>query len=113
MDRWFPDAYIADNGEHLIVGHGGLGLIPVRFHPSTTILTFWRRGELVRKVPLTEIVEDLSRLRLTGGHRLWGQTLGFDDQGRFLVQTVEDRVLAFDVKDGSLVETWPSPPYGD
>ncbi|WP_420345155.1 hypothetical protein [Pelagibius sp.] len=109
MDRWFPDAYLADDGDHLIVGHGGLGLVPVRFHPSTTILTFWRRGELVRKVPLTEIVEDLSRLPLTGGHRRWGRTLGFDDQGRFLVQTVEDRVLAFDVKDGSLVDTWPSP----
>jgi hypothetical protein len=33
--------------------------------------------------------------------------MGIDKEGRFLVQTVEDRVLAFDVESGALVESRP------
>ncbi|WP_193367388.1 hypothetical protein [Pelagibius marinus] len=107
MPGWFRDPYLADNGDHLVVGNDGLGLIPMRYNPPITILTFWRRGELVRKVPLSEIVLDASNLGITGSHRLWGRTLGFDEQGRFVVQTVEDRALAFDPKSGLLVDIWP------
>ena len=113
MPGWFRDPYLADDGDHLVVGNNGLELIPTRYHPPITILTFWRRGELVRKVPLSEIVLDASNLGITGPHRLWGRTLGFDEQGRFLVQTVEDRALAFDPKSGMLVDSWPRPLYGN
>lgn len=106
MPGWFGDAYLADDGEHFVTGYWGFNLLALKAGPNTTMITFWRRGELVRKVALSEIISNLSNLRRTASHYFWGYTVGFDEGGRFLVQTVEDRVLAFDPKSGALVDSW-------
>ena len=113
MPGWFGDAYLADDGEHFVVGYWGYNLLDLKAGPGTTMITFWRRGELVRKVPLSEVITDLSNLTRTASHYSWGHTVGFDSEGRFLVQTVEDRALAFDPKSGILVDSWPRPLYGN
>lgn len=107
MPGWFGDAYLADDGEHFVEGYWGYNLLALKAGPSTTMITFWRRGELVRRAPLSEIIADLSNLTRTASHYFWGYTMGIDKEGRFLVQTVEDRVLAFDVESGALVESRP------
>lgn len=107
MPGWFRDAYLADDGEHFVVGYDGLSLL-WEPRPDTTMITFWRRGRLVRDVALSEVIEDFSRLERTASHLLWGHTVGFDARGRFLVHTVEDRMLAFDVESGFVVESRPA-----
>jgi hypothetical protein len=113
MEGWFEDVYLADDGNHLVVGYEGLSLLPIKFSPRTTIVTFYRRGELIRKVYVSEIIRDLNSLPLTGSHRLWGRTAGFDKMGRFIVRTVEDRAFAFDVTDGSVIEEWSAHSLSD
>ncbi len=109
MPGWFRDAHLADDGEHLVVGYQGLGLLQWDYRPQTTLITFWRRGRLLRRVPLSEVIEDTDNLELTVSHFRWGRTLGIDGQGRFLVHTVEDRRMAFDIESGKLLEAWPAP----
>lgn len=113
MEGWFEDAYLADDGDHLVVGYWGLSLLPVNFSPGTVVVTFYRRGELVQKVQVSEIVHDLKSLPITGSHRLWGRTIGFDEFGRFIVRTAENRAIAFNVADGSIVDEWATPLSAD
>jgi len=109
MEGWFEDAYLADDGDHLVVGYWGGPHLPVNFSPRTTVVTFYRRGELIKKVHVSGIFRDLHSLPLTGSHRLWGRTLGFDKKGRFIINTTESRAFAFDVRSGNVVEAWFAP----
>ncbi len=112
MPGWFRDAYLADDGDHLVVGYGGLSLLDRDYRPQTTMITFWRRGRIVRRVPLSEVIAAPARLRPTVSHVVWGQTVGFDEAGRFVVHTAEHRRIAFDVATGLILETRPAPyPY--
>lgn len=108
MPGWFRDAYLADDGEHFVVGNDGRTLIPDR-RPDRKVVAFWRRDRLLREVALSDVIEDFSALTPTVSHFLWGHAVGFDERGRFLVHTVEDRVLAFEVESGALMETWHEP----
>lgn len=100
---WFRDAFLADDGEHLVVGYRGLDLLNWDYRPGTVLLSFWRRDRLIRAVPFAEVIEEPARLRPMAGHFLWGRTAGFDESGRFIVETVEDRRLTFDITTGILV----------
>ncbi len=106
---WFRDAFLADDGEHLVVGYRGLDLLNWDYRPGTVLLSFWRRDRLIRAVPFAEVIEEPARLRPMAGHFLWGRTLGFDKSGRFTVETVEDRRLTFDITTGALVAVEPHP----
>ncbi|NIA68899.1 hypothetical protein HBA54_09870 [Pelagibius litoralis] len=100
---WFRDAFLADDGEHMIVGYRGLELLQWDYRPETVMISFWRRDRLIRAVPLSEVIEDTAKLELTTSHFLWGRTVGIDDSSRFVVETVEDRRLTFDITSGAMV----------
>ncbi len=107
VDRWFRDAYLTDDGAHLVAGeHGFVMLKAADGHAETVILTFWTDGQLIRTVTLAEIVGDLDNLWRSVSHYRWGTTDGFDENGRFVLHTVENRRIAFDVATGEIVETW-------
>jgi hypothetical protein len=100
MPGWFRVAYLADDGDHLIVGHGGINLLPLDVTAREPMIRFFKRGKLVNMVTLGELLKDQSSLKRTASHYLWGNYLGLDKQGHFVVETVEDRKLAFDVATG-------------
>jgi hypothetical protein len=104
MPGWFRVAALADDGAHLVVGHEGMNLLPLDAGASTVIVTFYRRGDVVRKVTLAQVMGDLSNLERSVSHLVWGYYLGFDAQGHYAIETVEGRRLAFDVTTGRLVE---------
>jgi hypothetical protein len=103
MPGWFRVAHLADDGEHLIVGNGGINLLPLNVTKDETMIEFYKRGKLIKSVALGELLKDQSSLKRTVSHHLWGSYLGLDDKGYYVVKTVEDRTLTFDVTTGKPV----------
>jgi hypothetical protein len=100
MYGWFGVAALADDGDHLVAGYRGMNLIPVNYNKKEVMLYFFRRGELLNHVSLDQIIGDFSRLRRTASHYFWGNFVGFDRDGLYVVSTVEGRRLRFDVTKG-------------
>jgi len=103
-DGWERAFDLADNGEHLIVCYGGLNLLPLNYETSWAMLSFYKRGVVVRKWSLRELIPDLSKLQRTVSHYRWGHCVGFDSKGLYEVQTVDRGKLRFDVCTGELAQ---------
>lgn len=102
MPGWYRVAFLADDGEHLVIGHEGINLLPTNVENSDILAYFVRKGEVVATATLADIVEK-SHLRRTASHLNWGEYLGIDEDGRFRVKTVEGKRLWFDVRSGKQV----------
>jgi len=105
MPGWFRVAFLADDGEHIVIGHEGINLLPVNIQENDILAYFVRKGEVVATATLSDLLERKSSLRRTASHYHWGQYLGIDEDGRFRVETVEGRKLWFDVQNGKLTRT--------
>ncbi len=103
MYGWFRVAALADDGDHLVVGNGGMNLIPLNFNKQEVMIYFFKRGELINHVTLDQIIRDYSKLQRTVSHYQWGTFEGFDQAGRYVVNTVEGRRIRFDVAKGTPV----------
>jgi hypothetical protein len=103
MRGWFRVAHLADDGEHLVAGSDGMDLLPIDHEKDQVMITFFGRGERIKDIPLDRLIRDPSQLRRTASHYYWGNYLGFDRAGRYVVETVEGRRLRFDVKTGEVV----------
>src|SRR5947207_6153464 len=91
---WSPVAAVSDSGPTLAMGHPGNNLLPLNADEGTVIFSLYQQGRLVREVKLGEILP-LPRLRRTISHVEWGTHVGFDATGRYRVEAVDKRVLAF------------------
>lgn len=100
MPGWFRVAALSDDGEHFVVGFEGINLLPLDYHKEQVMLSFYRRGKLLRAVTLGQLVKDYGKLQRTVSHYYWGRYLGFDEKNRYLVATVEGRTIAFDAATG-------------
>ena len=111
MQGWFEVAALADDGKHLIVGYSGnLGnLLPLSVTKNFPMIQFYKTGKRINTVTLGDLVQDLPTLHRTASHYHWGEYLGLDKDGRYVVQTVEGRRLAFDVTTGKLASIDTSP----
>lgn len=102
MKGWFRQAELADDGETLVVGYDGLNLLALDYHEDDLILRIYRRGKLIRAVPLNEVIADFLSLERTESHYFWGHYVGFDEAGDYVIETVEDRLIAIDVATGEV-----------
>jgi hypothetical protein len=100
MFGWFRVAGLADDGEHLVAGYDGMNLLPINYNKQQVMLYFFKRGELINHVTLDQLVLDNSKLRRTASHYYWGNYHGIDRAGSYVVDTVEGRMLRFDVTTG-------------
>jgi hypothetical protein len=99
MPGGFRVAFVSDDGQHVVTGYDGV-LLPLTYSRDLPIITFWREGAVVRRVPLSEVIRDLRKLQRTASHYRWGEYLGFNASGHFVVKTVDRGSVAFDVATG-------------
>lgn len=104
MPGWFRVAYLADDGEHLVIGHEGINLLPLNLDKNDILIYFVKRGEVIKTVTVSELVKNRTSLKRTASHLLWGSYLGIDEDGHFGVETVENRSLYFDVTTGEIAK---------
>jgi hypothetical protein len=101
---WNDNAYLSDDGEYLTVGYVGNNLLELDYTPSQAMLQFYKRGKLIRAVPLSELIRDMKSLRRSASHYSWGYYRGLVAPYRFAVDTIEGRRLIFDVATGALTK---------
>jgi hypothetical protein len=104
-------AWLADDGEHLAADPLGWGgLVPLDYDKGHVVLYFLRRGELINKVTLAQVqvIGGLAKLPRTASHYAWGHFVGFDQDGYFVIETVENRAIRFDVSKGEPLIQAPS-----
>jgi hypothetical protein len=100
--------FVSDDGEYVAVGQSGNELIDDA-DPQRTLVSFYRRGALVKAVSLGEVAFDPANLPRTVSDVSWGHYLGFVGPRRFAVQTEENRRIVFDVATGLAVPPAPPP----
>jgi hypothetical protein len=94
-------AWLADDGEHLVADPSGWwGLLPLDYDKGHVVLYFFKRGELIKYVTLSQVIGDFSKLIRTASHYRWGESVGFDQAGDYVIETVEGRRIRFDLSSG-------------
>jgi hypothetical protein len=109
MPGWDEFGSLSDDGDYLVRWNPHSDLIDLDYKPDLTILAFYKRGTLIRKVPLSELVRDFRSLQRTVSHYVWGRYLGFSTLHRYDVRTVEGRLISYDVTSGRPVSNLPRP----
>jgi len=104
MHGWFRVAFLDDRGDYLVCGHDGINLLPLKVAQDEPMLRFFKRGELIGIVTLGELLQSPSSMKRTASHYLWGNCLGMDARGHFVVETVEGKKIAFDPTTGQRVK---------
>ena len=100
---WTRVAVLADDGEHLVLGYEGMNLIPVDYDEGMAMLTFFRRGRQIAVVRLRDLTSWL-RLQRTVSHYYWGDYLGLDADGRYVVKLSRGGKIRFDMTTGKRVQ---------
>lgn len=104
MYGWFRVAALSNDGEHFVVGYWGMSLLTLDHKKDEVMLYFFKRGELINYVTLDQLVKDPSNLRRTVSHLYWGNYLGFNKDEYYVIETVENRKILFDINTGEPVE---------
>ena len=99
---WSRVAALADDGEHLMLGYEGMNLIPVDYDKAMAMLTFFRRGRQIAVVRLRDLAGWLN-LQRTVSHYYWGDYLGLDADGHYVVKVSRGGKIRFDMKTGERV----------
>ncbi len=100
---WYRAPFLANDGRHLVIAHGGLNLLPQDADYDTVILTFHRDGVVFATVPLGEMMDPAS-MQQTVSHLYWGHVAGLDADGHVVVETIENQILRFDPATAELVD---------
>lgn len=104
MPGWFEVASLSNDGDTLVVGYPGNNLLDLNYRNHDVMLTIYRRGHEIAEFTLEDLIQDSGKLIPTASHYQWGTYLGFDEDGLYRVQTIEDRIVKFDVKKGVIIE---------
>ena len=103
LKSWHRQIFLANDGDHLIIGPSGLELIPLGTKLADPLLVFMNRTAIVRVVSVGDLFASLSSLRRTASHYDWGRVVGVSARDQLVVQLVNGKRVAFNISTG-LVE---------
>jgi hypothetical protein len=109
MPGWEESGSLSDDGDYLVRSSPHSNLIDLDYKPDLTMLAFYRRGTLIRKVPLSELIRDFRSMPRSVSHYFWGYYLGLSALHRYDVHTVEGRLISYDITTGQPVRNQPRP----
>jgi len=101
---WSPATYLADDGDHLVIGYEGGNLLSHQYRFDQVMVSFYRRETLIRSVSLNEIILDRRHLEASDSGVQWGFFVGLIGPTKFALDTVERRRLIFDIATGKLLQ---------
>jgi hypothetical protein len=99
---WHRWLFVSDDGESVVVGYGGMNLVPVDVTLEEPVLFFYNKGKLVRTVTLGDLYERKSQLRRTMSHFAWADMLGINRANQLVVQLVNGKQVAFAASTGQV-----------
>ena len=100
LSKEVKPGYLSNDGRYLVEDH----LLFVSDYDQI-IFSVYRDGAFEYFIKLKDLIKDFRKLERTISHFRWGiSNKGFDNKGRFIVETVEKRRLAIDIKTGEITE---------
>lgn len=111
MEGAFSAAWLADDGDHLVVGYEGGNLVPPNYDKDQVMLSFFRRGKIINQVRLSQLIADFSGLEKAGPNYRWVRYSGLNTCGHLVLETVEGRELLFDITTGQAPKLKPARAY--
>jgi hypothetical protein len=100
LRAWHRQVFIANDGDHLVIGPSGLNMIPVATRLRDPLFVFMDRKATVRVVSVGDLFPSLSSLRRTVSHYDWGHIVGISAHDQLVVDLVDGRRVAFSVVTG-------------
>jgi hypothetical protein len=100
LPTWQRQVFLANDGNHMVIGPPGLNLLSLDAKPSDPLLTFMNRNAVVRIVTVGELFPGMSSLRRTASHYAWGDIVGISAHDQLIVQLEGGRRVAFSVLTG-------------
>lgn len=101
LKPWHRQVFLANDGDHLMIGPSGLELIPLDTRLADPLLVFMNRKVVVRVVSVGDLFRSLSSLRRTASHYEWGRIVGVSARDQLVVQLVDGSRVAFNISTGS------------
>lgn len=98
MDGCYEMLGLSNDGKHLVTGFEGRNMLPIDYTKDQTMISFFAMGEPTGLVRLDQLVTDVSRLERTESGYCWGDYLGMNAAGAFVVETVDGEKVVFDVE---------------
>ncbi|MNM34988.1 hypothetical protein D3C81_456500 [compost metagenome] len=99
---WHRWLFVSDDGESVVVGYGGMNLVPVDVTLKEPVFLFYNKGKLVRTVTLGDLYERKSQLRRTISHFDWAHIPGINQANQLVVELVNGKKVAFAVSTGQV-----------
>ncbi len=100
----FTSGWLTDDGAHLVAGLESPTSVPQDYTRDQILLSFFRRGQLIRHTRLDELITDLSKLQKDGATYRWARYVELNVCGYLSVETIEDKKFLFDVTTGEITE---------
>lgn len=97
---WYRNIFVSNTGDNIVVGSDLGNLVTKPDDVDQVILKFIRNGNVVREVSLGDLFGGTPSLDATVSHFYWGDPIGFNKRGDFLVETVDGRTLFFNPETG-------------
>lgn len=97
IGRYVKYGYVSDDGRYFVAVYGGGNLVPTDAGDELVLLTFYRAGTVIKKVKLSEIIDDKSQLVGTTSHSYWGDPVGFGKSHNFKVKRIDGKIISFDL----------------
>ena len=97
---WHPLLLVSNDGESVVVVFDGENLVPLKVTLREPVLSFWRRGKLIRQVRLGDLYQDKSQLSRTLGHFSWLNDIELNSANQVVIKLVTGRTVAFSAATG-------------
>ena len=109
MPDWSPPC-LSNDGDYLVRSYYGSNLLNAGYKPNEVMISFFKRGVLIRDVHLDELFRDLTVLsRDPSPDPEWGFVRCFGEH-QLAVDTVEQRRIVFEMTTGAVVQVVPLGP---
>ncbi len=112
VEGWYANTvYLSADGRHLI----RIGNWPEGFEPDSDDLAvaFYHEGELLREYSTADLINNPRNVRVNAGHYFWlardGKYPRLSFSNHFMLKTIENRVLEFDISTGDIIGSIASP----
>ena len=103
MEGTFSSGWLSDDGAHLVTALESPISLPEGYNKDHVLLSFFSRGQMIRRIMLNELIRDFSKLQRDGATYRWAKYVELNGCGYLAVETIEDKKLLLDVATGETV----------